>query len=97
MLILYQIELQMLELGHMFQIKLIGLKTKVIGLKKQNYWKIDCLIGLHEELTKTFIDKRASVLARGLKQDMEFKTEIMEDDKVIIDEQFIGDLKGFKI
>ena len=37
MLILYQIELQMLELGHMFQIKLIGLKTKVIGLKKQNY------------------------------------------------------------
>ena len=25
---------------------------------------------LHEELTKTFIDKRASVLARGLKQDM---------------------------
>jgi ATP-dependent RNA helicase SUPV3L1/SUV3 len=29
---------------------------------------------LHEELTKTFIDKRASVLARGLKQDMEFKT-----------------------
>ena len=33
---------------------------------------------LHEELTKTFIDKRASVLARGLKQDMEFKTEILE-------------------
>ena len=36
---------------------------------------------LHEELTKTFIDKRASVLARGLKQDMTFKTEIIEDDK----------------
>ena len=51
---------------------------------------------LHEELTKTFIDKRASVLARGLKQDMNFKTEIMEDDKVIIDEQFIGNLKGLK-
>ena len=51
---------------------------------------------LHEELTKTFIDKRASVLARGLKQDMDFKTEIMEDDKVIIDEQFIGNLKGLK-
>jgi ATP-dependent RNA helicase SUPV3L1/SUV3 len=33
---------------------------------------------LHEELTKTFIDKRASVLARGLKQDMEFKTEIFQ-------------------
>jgi ATP-dependent RNA helicase SUPV3L1/SUV3 len=27
---------------------------------------------------------------------MEFKTEIMEDDKVIIDEQFIGSLKGLK-
>ena len=51
---------------------------------------------MHEELTKTFIDKRASVLARGLKQDMDFKTEIMEDDKVIIDEQFIGNLKGLK-
>jgi ATP-dependent RNA helicase SUPV3L1/SUV3 len=51
---------------------------------------------LHEELTKTFIDKRASVLARGLKQDMDFKTEIMEDDKVIIDNQFIGKLKGLK-
>ena len=48
---------------------------------------------LHEELTKTFIDKRASVLARGLKQDMEFKTEIMENNNVIIDEQFIGKLK----
>jgi len=51
---------------------------------------------LHEELTKAFIDKRASVLARGLKQDMDFKTEIMEDDKVIIDKQFIGNLKGLK-
>ena len=35
-------------------------------------------------------------MARGLKQDMDFKTEIMEDDKVIIDEQFIGNLKGLK-
>ena len=32
---------------------------------------------LHEELTKTFIDKRASVLARGLKQDIMFETEIV--------------------
>merc|ERR1712127_521486 len=39
---------------------------------------------------------RVSVLARGLKQDMEFKTEIMEDDKVIIDGQFIGNLKGLR-
>ncbi len=52
---------------------------------------------LHEELTKTFIDKRASVLARGLKQDMEFKTEIRDDDRVIIDKQFIGKIKGLKL
>jgi len=52
---------------------------------------------LHEELTKTFIDKRASVLARGLKQDMEFKTEILENNNVIIDGQFIGKIKGLKL
>ena len=36
------------------------------------------------------------MLARGLKQDMEFKTEIMEENKVVIDDQFIGILKGLK-
>ncbi len=52
---------------------------------------------LHEELTKTFIDKRASVLARGLKQDMEFKTEILQNNEVKIDDQFIGKIKGLKL
>tara|TARA_B100000900_G_scaffold66527_1_gene51759 strand:- start:1675 stop:3816 length:2142 start_codon:yes stop_codon:yes gene_type:complete len=52
---------------------------------------------LHEELTKTFIDKRASVLARGLKQDMEFKTEILENNNVMIDNQFIGKINGLKL
>ena len=52
---------------------------------------------LHEELTKTFIDKRASVLARGLKQDMEFKTEISKNNDVMIDDQFIGKIKGLKL
>ena len=77
--------------------------NKINWVESQSYWieKTKLLEDrlsdrLHEELTKTFIDKRASVLARGLKQDMEFKIEIMEDDKVIIDEQFIGDLKGLK-
>ena len=77
--------------------------NKINWVENQNYWieKTKLLEDrlsdrLHEELTKTFIDKRASVLARGLKQDMEFKTEIMEDNKVIIDEQFIGDLKGLR-
>tara|TARA_Y100000992_G_scaffold182165_1_gene123010 strand:- start:1587 stop:4067 length:2481 start_codon:yes stop_codon:yes gene_type:complete len=73
-------------------------------VENQNYWieKTKSLEDklsdrLHEELTKTFIDKRASVLVRGLKQDMEFKTEILEDDKVIIDNQFIGKIKGLKL
>jgi ATP-dependent RNA helicase SUPV3L1/SUV3 len=77
--------------------------NKINWVENQSYWieKTKLLEDrlsdrLHEELTKTFIDKRASVLARGLKQDMEFKTEIMEDDKVIIDEQFIGNLKGLR-
>jgi len=52
---------------------------------------------LHEELTKSFIDKRASVLARGLKQDITFHTKIVENEKVIIDDQFIGKLKGLKL
>ena len=52
---------------------------------------------LHDELTKTFIDKRASVLAKGLKQDIELKTEIIEKDKVLINGQYIGVLKGLKL
>ena len=52
---------------------------------------------LHEELTKTFIDKRASVLARGLKQDMEFNTKILENNEVMINNQFIGKINGLKL
>jgi len=52
---------------------------------------------LHEELTKTFIDKRASILARGLKQEMKFNTTISKDNEVIIDDQFIGKIKGLKL
>ena len=52
---------------------------------------------LHEELTKSFIDKRASILARGLKQDVNFTTKIIEDEKVLIDNQFVGRLKGLKL
>ncbi len=52
---------------------------------------------LHEELTKTFIDKRASVLARGLKQDIMFETEIINDEEVMINKQYIGRLKGLRL
>jgi ATP-dependent RNA helicase SUPV3L1/SUV3 len=51
---------------------------------------------LHEELTKSFIDKKISILARGLKQDMILKTDINEKNKVIIDNQYVGEIKGLK-
>ena len=66
-------------------------------IEKTKYLEDKLSDRLHEELTKTFIDKRASILARGLKQDMEFKTEILENDNVIIDEQFIGKMNGLKL
>ena len=73
-------------------------------VENQNYWIEKTKIledklsdRLHEELTKTFIDKRASVLARGLKQDMEFQTRILENNDVMIDDQFIGKINGLKL
>ena len=73
-------------------------------IENQNYWieKTKLLEDklsdrLHEELTRTFIDKRASVLSRGLKQDMEFETKILENNEVMIDDQFIGKIKGLKL
>ena len=52
---------------------------------------------LHSELTKSFIDKRISVLSRGLKQDVKLNTEINSNDEVIIDGQLVGKLKGLKL
>ena len=73
-------------------------------VENQNYWieKTKLLEDklsdrLHEEITKTFIDKRASVLARGLKQDMEFDTKILKNNDVMIDDQFIGKINGLKL
>ena len=73
-------------------------------VENQNYWieKTKLLEDklsdrLHEELTKTFIDKRASILARGLKQDMEFDMKILDNNKVMIDDQFIGKINGLKL
>jgi len=51
---------------------------------------------LHEELTKSFIDKKISILSRALKQDIILKTEVSEDHKVLIDKQYIGSLKGLR-
>ena len=51
---------------------------------------------LHEELTKSFIDKRISILSRSLKQDIAHGTEIKNENEVIIDGQYIGRLNGLK-
>ena len=73
-------------------------------VENQNYWIEKTKIledklsdRLHEELTKTFIDKRASVLSRGLKQDMEFNMKVLNNNEVIIDNQFIGKINGLKL
>ena len=51
---------------------------------------------LHDELTKSFIDKKISILSRNLKQDLVLNTEINEENKIYIDGQLIGELKGLK-
>mgnify|MGYP001315456368 FL=1 len=78
--------------------------NKVNWVENQDYWvertkNLEDKLSdrLHEELTKSFIDKRASVLAQGLKQDITFKTKILENNKVLINNQFIGQLNGLKL
>ena len=51
---------------------------------------------LHDELTKSFIDKKISILSRSLKQDLILNTNINDDNKIYIDGQLIGELKGLK-
>jgi len=78
--------------------------NKVNWVENQDYWVERTKLledklsdRLHEELTKSFIDKRASVLTRGLKKDITFDTQILENEKVMINDQFIGQLKGLKL
>ena len=51
---------------------------------------------LHDELTKSFIDKKISILSRNLKQDLILNTEINDDNKIYIDGQLVGELKALK-
>ncbi len=78
--------------------------NKIGWVENQDYWiertkSLEDKLSdrLHEELTKSFIDKRASVLARGLKQDVSFDTKIINGEKVMINNQYIGQLKGLKL
>ena len=52
---------------------------------------------LHEELSKSFVDKRISILSKGIKQDVELKTKISEEDEIIINGQLVGKISGLKI
>jgi len=52
---------------------------------------------LHEKLTKNFVDKRISILSRSLKQDITLGTEIKNENEVIIDNQYMGQLRGLKL
>ena len=52
---------------------------------------------LHEELSKSFVDKRISVLSKGLKQDIQLNTKILDDNKIYINDHFIGKINGLKI
>ena len=74
----------------------MGRKSRLLG-KRTKSLEDKLSDRLHEELTKSFIDKRASVLARGLKQDISFETKIENNEKVLINNQFIGNLKGLKL
>jgi len=51
---------------------------------------------LHDELTKSFIDKKISILSRSLKQDLVLNTKINDENKIHINGQLIGELKGLK-
>ena len=51
---------------------------------------------MHDELTKSFIDKKISMLSRSLKQDLILNTEINDENKIYIDGQLVGELKGLK-
>ena len=54
--------------------KKIGLKILIIGYNLTKNIEDNLSDKLHTELTRSFIDKRISVLSRGLKQDIKLNT-----------------------
>ena len=52
---------------------------------------------LHEELSKSFVDKRISILSKGIKQDIALETSISSKDEIIINGQLVGKINGLKI
>jgi len=52
---------------------------------------------LHEELSKSFVDKRISILSRGLKQEIELEAKISEKNEILVNGQLVGKINGLKI
>ena len=52
---------------------------------------------LHEELSKSFVDKRISILSKGIKQDIALEASITSKDEIIINGQLVGKINGLKI
>ena len=50
---------------------------------------------LHNKLKQRFIDKRTSILIKSLRQREKLVADIKDDNSIFIDDQFIGNLKGF--
>ena len=50
---------------------------------------------LHERLKQRFIDRRTSILIKGLRQREKLVAVIKNDNSIFIDDQFVGKLKGF--
>ena len=48
-------------------------------------------------MSKSFIDKRISILSRNLKQDIQLDTKITDTNEIIINNQLVGKLNGLKI
>ena len=72
-------------------------------------WTIDCLYWqaetrriedrlsdeLHRKLTQRFVDRRTSVLVKGLKQREKLVANINKDSEIFVENQLIGTLVGF--
>jgi ATP-dependent RNA helicase SUPV3L1/SUV3 len=51
---------------------------------------------LHEALTKRFVDRRTSVLLRRLKQKEGLVAKVNDKGEVMVEDQFVGRLEGFR-
>ena len=51
---------------------------------------------LHQRLTQRFVDRRATVLVRGLSDNSDLAAIVNEDGEVLVEDHFVGRLSGFR-